>query len=214
MLPWESTPQTWSPILTELIGIKNFLNNKILSLRPCRRPLWQTQASWLLPWRLDNILIASVACCVLLFIFALLVLSVGVFAVSLVSGFHAEAQAWVLLSFHDLRNSFFEFFLLLVVQERSLFISISRLFFCWLRSLNLSGWDWKPRIWYSRHCKNQFSQISDFLQFQGTFFMISDSQGTNVHGYCCLGWRLAKKLMTFHGDSGVIPDPEARVSLR
>ena len=127
MLPWESTPQTWSPILTELIGIKNFLNNKILSLRPCRRPLWQTQASRLLPWRLDNILIASVACCVLLFIFALLVLSVGVFAVSLVSGFHAEAQAWVLLSFHDLRNSFFEFFL--VVQERSLFISISRLFF-------------------------------------------------------------------------------------
>ena len=47
MLPWESTPQTWSPILTELIGIKNFLNNKTLSLRPCRLPLWQTQASWL-----------------------------------------------------------------------------------------------------------------------------------------------------------------------
>ena len=106
MLPWESTPQTWSPILTELIGIKNFLNNKTLSLRPCRPPLWQTQASWLLPWRLDNILLPRW----LVFIFALLVLSVGVFAVSLVSGFHAEAQAWVLLSFHDLRNSFFEFF--------------------------------------------------------------------------------------------------------
>ena len=50
------------------------------------------------------------ACCVLLFIFVLLVLSVGVFAVSLVSGFHAGAQAWVLSSFHDLRNSFFDFF--------------------------------------------------------------------------------------------------------
>ena len=108
----------------------------------------------------------------------------------------------------------FIFWIFLVVQERSFFISISRLFFCWLRSLNLSGWDWNPRIWYSRHCKNQLSQISDFLQFQGRFFMISDTQGTNVHGYCCLGWRLARKLMTFHGDSGVIPDPESRVSLR
>ena len=33
----------------------------ILRLRPCRRPLWQSQASWLLAWRLGNILIGSLA---------------------------------------------------------------------------------------------------------------------------------------------------------
>ena len=68
-LPWGSTPQTWPPILTELVGINNYLNSKILTLRPCRRTLWQSQASCLLPCRLDNILIGSVACCVLLFDF-------------------------------------------------------------------------------------------------------------------------------------------------
>ena len=62
-------PQTWPPILTELVGINNYLNSKILTLRPCRRTLWQSQASCLLPCRLDNILIGSVACCVLLFDF-------------------------------------------------------------------------------------------------------------------------------------------------
>ena len=64
-----NTPQTWPPILTELVGINNYLNSKILTLRPCRRTLWQSQASCLLPCRLDNILIGSVACCVLLFDF-------------------------------------------------------------------------------------------------------------------------------------------------
>ena len=68
-LPWGSTPQTWPPILTELVGINNYLNSKILTLRPCRRTLWQSQVSCLLPCRLDNILIGSVACCVLLFDF-------------------------------------------------------------------------------------------------------------------------------------------------
>ena len=38
----------------------------ILRLRPCRRPLWQSQASWLLAWQLGNILIGSLACWVLL----------------------------------------------------------------------------------------------------------------------------------------------------
>ena len=61
--------RTWPPILTELVGRNNYLNNKILTLRPCRRTLWQSQASCLLPCRLDNILIGSVACCVLLFDF-------------------------------------------------------------------------------------------------------------------------------------------------
>jgi hypothetical protein len=41
----------------------------ILRLRPCRRPLWQSQASWLLAWRLGNILIGSLACWVLLSVF-------------------------------------------------------------------------------------------------------------------------------------------------
>ena len=34
----------------------------ILRLRPCRRPLWQSQASWLLAWWLGNILIDLLAC--------------------------------------------------------------------------------------------------------------------------------------------------------
>ena len=38
----------------------------ILRLRPCRRPLLQSQASWLLAWRLGNILIGLLACWVLL----------------------------------------------------------------------------------------------------------------------------------------------------
>ena len=42
---------------------------RILRLRPCRRPLWQSQASWLLAWRLGNILIGSLACWVLLSVF-------------------------------------------------------------------------------------------------------------------------------------------------
>ena len=41
----------------------------ILRLRPCRRPLWQSQASWLLAWRLGNILIGSLACWALLSVF-------------------------------------------------------------------------------------------------------------------------------------------------
>ena len=41
----------------------------ILRLRPCRRPLWQSQASWLLAWRLGNILIGSLACWILLSVF-------------------------------------------------------------------------------------------------------------------------------------------------
>ena len=38
----------------------------ILRLRPCRRPLWQSQASWLLAWWLGNIMIGLLACWVLL----------------------------------------------------------------------------------------------------------------------------------------------------
>ena len=38
----------------------------ILRLRPCRQPLWQSQASWLLAWWLGNILIGLLACWVLL----------------------------------------------------------------------------------------------------------------------------------------------------
>ena len=42
---------------------------RILRLRPCRRPLWQSQALWLLAWRLGNILIGSLACWVSLSVF-------------------------------------------------------------------------------------------------------------------------------------------------
>ena len=38
----------------------------ILRLRPCRRPLWRSQASWLSAWWLGNILIGLLACWVLL----------------------------------------------------------------------------------------------------------------------------------------------------
>ena len=38
----------------------------ILRLRPCRRPLWQSQASWLLAWWLGNILVGLLACWALL----------------------------------------------------------------------------------------------------------------------------------------------------
>ena len=38
----------------------------ILRLRPCRRPIWQSQASWLLAWWLGNILVGLLACWVLL----------------------------------------------------------------------------------------------------------------------------------------------------
>ena len=53
-------------ILGQMIG--HSLKN-ILRLRPCRRPLWQSQASWLLAWRLGNVLIGSLACWVLLSVF-------------------------------------------------------------------------------------------------------------------------------------------------
>ena len=62
---------------------------RILRLRPCRRPLWQLRVSWLLAWRLSNILIGlDIAgllgfCCSVV---ALLVLSVGMCAGLLVSG--------------------------------------------------------------------------------------------------------------------------------
>ena len=68
----------------------------ILRLRPCRRPLWQSQASWLLAWWLNNILIGLLACWVLLSGFVLLVLSVGVFAGSFVSGCYFHATFWYL----------------------------------------------------------------------------------------------------------------------
>ena len=38
----------------------------ILRLRPCRRPLWQSHASWLLAWWFGNILVGLLACWVLL----------------------------------------------------------------------------------------------------------------------------------------------------
>ena len=49
----------------------------ILRLRPCRRPLWQSRASWLLAWWLGNILIGLLVCCVFaVWCFVLPVLSV------------------------------------------------------------------------------------------------------------------------------------------
>ena len=42
--------------------------------------------------------------------------------------------------------------------------------------------------------------------------MILGGLGTNFHGFL-LPWRLARKLMSFHCDSGVFPDLENRVGL-
>ena len=45
----------------------------------------------------------------------------------------------------------------------------------------------KTSIWQGKYCKNQLSQKLDFLWFQGPFFMILGSLGTNFHDYCCPG---------------------------
>jgi len=65
---WYRRRQLWNWLSQNGYGII-YLWVYILRLRPCRRPLWQSQASWLLAWRLGNILIGSLACWVLLSVF-------------------------------------------------------------------------------------------------------------------------------------------------
>ena len=72
---WFSYGQLWPSFVNYsliLFNTKRKVINIILRLRPCRRPLWQSQASWLLAWRLGSILIGLLACWVLLsgFLFA------------------------------------------------------------------------------------------------------------------------------------------------
>ena len=55
-----------SLVFTAFLLIALSLDMDILRLRPCRRPLWQSQASWFLAWWLGNILISLLACWVLL----------------------------------------------------------------------------------------------------------------------------------------------------
>ena len=99
-----------------------------------------------------------------------------------------EVQAWILLIFSWFLGPILRAFWELLDQKRSFFsISISRLLFLLLLSLNLGVWDWKTCIWHGRYCKNQLSQKLDFLWFQGRFFMILGSLGTTFHGFCCLG---------------------------
>ena len=45
----------------------------------------------------------------------------------------------------------------------------------------------KTSIWQRRYCKNQLSQKLDFSSFQGPFFMILGSLGTNFHDFSCPG---------------------------
>ena len=58
-----------------------FVDEAILRLRPCRRPLWQLQVCWLVAWRLGNILIGLDIAGLLSFwrlVFVLLVLAIAV----------------------------------------------------------------------------------------------------------------------------------------
>ena len=87
-LPWGSTPQTWPPILTELVGINNYLNSKILIFAPAAEPMGSRKLHVCCPAGLTIFWSARwlVAFCCLIFV--LLILSVGVFTASTVSSFH------------------------------------------------------------------------------------------------------------------------------
>ena len=71
----------------------------ILRLRPCRRPLWQLRASWLLAWWLGNILIGlDIAgllgfCCL---VFVLLVRSIAMCASFWMLVFMSFVWHWLL----------------------------------------------------------------------------------------------------------------------
>ena len=58
--------EVWDRFSWFLASRRHILLVFILRLRPCRRPLWQSQASWLLAWWLGNILVGLLACWVLL----------------------------------------------------------------------------------------------------------------------------------------------------
>ena len=78
--------------------------------------------------------------------------------------------------------------------------------------LNLGVWDWKIK-----HLAREVLQKSTFVEIG--FLVIPGSMFYDFghpwdqFSWLLLPWRLVRKLMNFHGDSGVIPDPENRVGL-
>ena len=83
-------------------------------------------------------------------------------------------------------------------------------FFCWFLGLNFGVWDWKNmHLAWKVLQKSTFAEIG-FLVIPGSFFH-DFGWPWDQFSWLLLPWRLARKLMNFHGDSGVIPDPEPPV---
>jgi hypothetical protein len=94
-----------------------------------------------------------------------------------------ELQAWILAIVYWFRGLIWGGFWRPFGQKKSYIcfqVTFSDDFWVWDR---VSG-NAKTSIWHGKYCKNQLSQILDFLWFQGRFFMILGGLGIHFHGFC------------------------------
>ena len=83
-------------------------------------------------------------------------------------------------------------------------------FFSCFLGLNLGVWDWKNMHLAWDVLQKSTSVEIGFLMIPGSIF--HDFRWSwDQFSWVFLPWRLARKLMNFHADSGVIPDPEPPV---
>ena len=119
-----------------------------------------------------------------------------------------ELQAWILLIFCWFSGPILRVVWVLFDKKRSFCSHLfPGCFFWWFVGLNLGVWDCKNKH-LARDVlqKSTFAEIG-FLMIPGSIFH-DFGWPLDQFSWFLLPWKLARHLMTFQGDSGIIPDPE------